>query len=200
MGCRNGNIHLHDTRSQGSSSSILKHPFPISSLRRADDETRLICAGLQDSLHLYDIRSSRRVGSSIISGNDHHYNKKYFEDMYPDKRSHKKRKTMQRVASRDWSQPVLTFEHSNRDDPDLAIDIHEQMGLVAAAQYNTPETPAVRIHNLWTGKLLKEIERRGPMQNPKKQHENKIQCLKFMDLEEGVELWTTWAGSVVKFK
>ncbi|PVH94573.1 hypothetical protein DM02DRAFT_185628 [Periconia macrospinosa] len=199
MGCRNGKIHLYDTRSQGSS-TILRHPFPITSLRRADDETRLVCAGLEDSLYLYDIRSSRRSKSSVNSGNDHHYNKKYFEYMYPDRRSRKKRRTMQHVASRDWSQPVLTFEHSNKDGSALAIDVHPQMGLVAAAQDNAPETPAVRIHNLWTGKLAKEIERTGPMQNPEKLYQNQIQCLKFMDFEEGVELWSTWSGSIVKFK
>lgn len=214
MGCRNGNIHLHDTRSRGSS-RILKHPFAISSLARTDDETRLVCAGLQDSLCLYDIRSSRLGRSTVSNRTSTHDDEKNFYDMYPYRSRrkskkedeegdepyygrHKKRKIAKSARSEHCSQPILTFQHSNTDDLQLGFDVHPQMGLVAAAQYLGSDIPAVRIHNLWTGKVVREIDRASQMLNSTK-HKAQMQCLKFMDVDDGLELWTTWDGNVVRF-
>ncbi|CAI6328836.1 unnamed protein product [Periconia digitata] len=186
-GCRDGNIHLHDIRSRGSS-NILKHPYPISSLKRADDPTRLVCAGLQDSLCLYDIRFSRRSKSPDASSS---------ETKHRGNRSRKKRRKIQHNAYENSSQPVLTFVHSNAYETQSAMDIHPQLGLIAAAQYNVDT--AVRIHNLWTGKVVKQIERNGLRQGGQK-YLSDVQCLKFVDAEQdGVELWSNWGGSIVKF-
>ena len=76
FGQRNGKIRLYDTRSNGSS-HILTHPGPVGKVRRADDPTRIVASGIQDTLFLYDIRSPRSSGSMADSGNQH-YNEQYF--------------------------------------------------------------------------------------------------------------------------
>ncbi|KAH7411856.1 hypothetical protein DE146DRAFT_641565 [Phaeosphaeria sp. MPI-PUGE-AT-0046c] len=196
LGCRDGKIRLYDTRS-GGSSHILRHPHPVSKIKRADDSSRLLVSGLQDSLFLYDIRSSRSVGTS----SDHHYNKEHFETLYPGGRNHKKRRKMNHIAHRHWSQPVLTFPHANVDDLELDVDVHPSLGLVAAAQ-NPESSTAIRVSNMWTGKTIKEF--RGQQQTSKLGNAAaRIRSLKFLDSADeacdGVELWASRGGGVVRF-
>ncbi|KAJ4309157.1 hypothetical protein N0V94_009057, partial [Neodidymelliopsis sp. IMI 364377] len=165
LGCRNGKIHLHDFRS-GGSSHILTHPYPISKLSLADDPTRLVCSGLQDTLFLYDIRMPRfspRGTESTSSNNSnsnskskgrgqgtpgsnpaHHYNASYFESLYPEHRSRRKRTKLLHSAYRKWSQPVLSYTHSNVDDLDLDVVVQPRLGLLAAAQDRATCEKAVR--------------------------------------------------------
>ncbi|KAF1979187.1 hypothetical protein BU23DRAFT_523792 [Bimuria novae-zelandiae CBS 107.79] len=186
FGKRNGGIGLYDTRSRGSS-HMMTHPFPITKLKRADDPTRLVCAGLQDSLFLYDIRS-RNTFSRSEPG---HYSDRFFNTQYPGPHNQKKRKTTKNTTAINWSQPILAFPHSNADDMYLDIAVQPELGLVAAAQ-DINSSVAIKIYNMWTGKLLKEI----PRESAVKVH---IRCLKFMQNNNGdPELWSTWGGSVVK--
>jgi len=60
------------------------------------------------------------------------------------------------LTGRYRSQPVLSFQHHNGNDFDLGIDVHPRLGLIAAAQDSSCST-AIRLHNLWTGTLVKEI-------------------------------------------
>jgi WD40 repeat protein len=205
FGCRDGKIRLHDTRS-GGSSHILTHPYPISKLKRADDETRLVCSGLQDTLFLYDIRSSRPSRSSsrkTFNYENHHYNDSYFKTILPGNKLSAKRRKLNHKAYKNWSQPVLTFEHANRDLLYLDIDVHPRLGLLAAGQ-DTSTDIGIRISNIWTGKTVREISRRtdnmeyrGPQQ-----HWAANRTLKFMDRENGdgrIDLWTCWNGGIAKF-
>jgi hypothetical protein len=198
LGCRDGKIRLHDTRS-GGSSHILTHPHPISKIKRADDQTRLIVSGLHDSLYLYDIRAPRIAGSSRSSSNhdSHHYNREYFENLYPGGRNHKKRRKMNHIASKYWSQPVLTFPHANTDDLELDVDVHPRLGVVAAGQ-NPESSTAIRVSNLWTGKTVKEIKK-STTDNGR--GNDRIRSLRFMDDEEegGVSLWANWGGGIARF-
>ncbi|CAO2648679.1 Nn.00g079460.m01.CDS01 [Neocucurbitaria sp. VM-36] len=202
LGCRDGKIRLHDTRS-GGSSHILTHPYPISKLKRADNDTRLICSGLQDSLFLYDIRSPRfsRPSSSSQSYNydNHHYNEQYFKTLYPGNRDSKKRRKLNHSAFRNWSQPVLSFAHHNLDDLELDIDVHPRLGLLAASQDSATGT-AIRISNIWTGRTIKEIKSSGDtLRN--KEGLNKVRSLKFIESEQDdglVDLWACWDGGVAR--
>lgn len=98
LGERSGKIILYDTRSRGHS-HILTNPFPITRLKRADDPTRLVCAGIQNSLFLYDIRS-RDTFSKHSRG---HYTDKFFNDQYPGTANRQTRKKMKyTVASNCW--------------------------------------------------------------------------------------------------
>ncbi|KAH7355920.1 hypothetical protein BKA66DRAFT_429158 [Pyrenochaeta sp. MPI-SDFR-AT-0127] len=202
LGCRDGKVHLHDTRS-GGSSHILTHPYPISKIKRADDETRLICSGLQDSLFLYDIRSPRPSGKLTPLTTNHsnnHYNEQFFKTLYPGHRDSHKRRRLSHGAFRNWSQPVLSFAHHNLDDLELDIDIHPRLGLLAAAQDSSSGT-AIRISNIWTGKTIKEIKAKNKT-TAKSAAIDKIRCLKFIDRGEedgGVDLWTCWDGGVAVF-
>lgn len=216
LGCRNGKIHLHDTRS-GGSSHVLTHPNSVSRLKRADDATRLVCSGLEDTLFLYDIRASKimynekkprtqKKPSSFIY-NAHHYNEQYFKNMYPEAQNDKKRRRMEHTACRKWSQPVLSFPHVNIDDIGLDMDVHASLGLVAAAEDVGSTGVAIRVSNLWTGRTVKEFKT-SPSRNGN-QNRGKypsIRALKFMDPDIGdggnnanIEIWTTWDGGIARF-
>jgi WD40 repeat protein len=194
LGCRDGKIRLYDTRS-GGSSHILTHPHAVSKIKCADDPTRLIVSGLQDSLFLYDIRSPRV--SNTKNSTNHHYNAEYLENLYPGGRNHKKRRKMNHVANRYWSNPVVTFPHANVDDLELGIDVHPTLGLVAAGQ-NPEASVAIRVSNIWTGKTVKEFRRDAD----KIGGSDRIRCVKFMEDEDelgGVSLWASWGGGVARF-
>lgn len=196
LGCRDGKIRLYDTRS-GGSSHILTHPHSVSRIKRADDPTRLVVSGLQDSLFLYDIRAPRTSSKS----SDRHYDKEYFDALFPGGRNHKKRRKMNHIAHTHWSQPVLAFPHANPDDLELDVDVHPLLGLVAAAQ-NPESSTAIRVSNMWTGKTVNEF--RGKQQNSKVGNAAaRIRSLKFMDTAEeacgGVELWASLGGGIIRF-
>lgn len=203
LGCRDGTIRLYDTRS-GGSSHVLTHPSPVSKLKRADDETRLICSGLQDTLFLYDIRSprlSRNSSRKTFNYDNHHYNEEYFKPLYPTHRDGHKRRKLNHKAFKMWSQPVLTFEHANRDELDLDMDVHRRLGLLAAAQDLSTGT-AIRISNIWTGKTVKEIKA-DSTQHDKGLTHDPIRSLKFIDRDDGgkesADLWSCWNGGIAKF-
>ena len=195
LGCRDGTIRLYDTRS-GGSSHVLTHPAPISKLKRADDETRIICSGLNDTLFLYDIRSprlSRNSSRKTFNYDNHHYNEEYFKNLYPTHRDSHKRRKLNHKAFKNWSQPVMTFAHLNRDELELDIDVYPRLGLLAAAQ-DTTEGTVIRISNIWTGKSVKEID-------PGSTHQAKIRALKFVESgsDGNVDLWSCWGGGIAKF-
>ncbi|KAF1844487.1 uncharacterized protein K460DRAFT_365451 [Cucurbitaria berberidis CBS 394.84] len=202
LGCRDGKIRLHDTRS-GGSSHILTHPYPIAKLKRADSETRLICSGLQDSLFLYDIRSprpSRTSSSHSFNYDNHHYNEQYFKTLYPGNRDTKKRRKLNHTALKNWSQPLLSFAHHNLDDLELDIDVHPRMGLLAASQDSATGT-AIRISNIWTGMTVKEIKCSSKTAKGKGALA-KIRSLKFIDSGDGdggADLWACWDGGIARF-
>jgi WD40 repeat protein len=98
LGQRDGKIRLHDTRSTGSS-HVLTHPVPIGKIRRADDPTRIVAAGIEDTLFLYDIRSPQWTGGMADARNQH-YNRQYFAERETNFRPAKKRKLM--MGARKW--------------------------------------------------------------------------------------------------
>ncbi|KAI4908747.1 hypothetical protein J4E90_008482 [Alternaria incomplexa] len=192
---QDGTVRLYDTRS-GGSSHVLTHPAPISKLKRADDETRLICSGLNDTLFLYDIRAprlSRNSSRKTFDYDNHHYNEEYFKSLYPTHRDSHKRRKLNHKAFKNWSQPVMTFAHLNRDELELDIDVYPRLGLLAAAQ-DTTEGTVIRISNIWTGKSVKEID-------PGSTRQAKIRALKFVEsgFDGNVDLWSCWGGGIAKF-
>lgn len=218
LGSRNGKIRLYDTRSRGSS-HVLTHPAPISKLKRADEQSRIVCSGLQDTLYLYDIRAPRSsCHNASADRTASHYNSAYFTALNPTGiHVNKKRRKALHHASTTWSQPLLTFPHANTDDLELDIDVHSRLGLVASAQDSESDV-AIRVSNLWTGKTVREFQRsgsgdgRGVAQGGggsggggsarKGRDVERIRTLKFMDdggEDGGVDLWTTWDGGIARF-
>ena len=100
IGERNGTISTYDTRS-GRLEKRLTHPFPIVKLRRADDESRIVCAGMQDTLFLYDLRASR-TEKKFSRDEPGHYNDRFFNSQYPGPQNYKKRKTMKNTTAGNW--------------------------------------------------------------------------------------------------
>jgi len=207
LGLRSGKIILYDTRS-GGTSHVLTHPTPVFILKRADDQTRIVCSGLNDSLYLYDIRYDQSAQLRRRPGqpkSETHYNDQYFAALPSGKpRRGKKRRKLDHVAAQRWSEPVHAFPHNNLDDAELAVDVHPRLGLVAAAQDSETDV-AIRVSNLWTGKAVKEYTRNvddgGRLEHGKKDVET-IRSLQFVDEEQGsngVEIWAGWKGGIAKF-
>lgn len=183
MGSRDGTIRLYDTRSRGSS-HILTHPYPISKLKRAENDTRLVCSGLQDSLCLYDLRSPRQTSCSHTP-------------------TAPKRRKFTRKPHFNASQPLFSFEHANREELDLDVAVHMRLGLVAAAQDLSTGT-AIRISNIYTGKLVKEIKSKDMWGSARdKGGCESIRSLKFLEgsKDDGreVKLWSCWDGGIAEF-
>lgn len=184
-GCRNGKIHVHDLRS-AATSHVLTHPYPVSKLVRADDATRLLCSGLQDTLFLYDMRMPRlSAGKGIPNTQGHHYN---------DTGYHKRKRRLNRKPWAASSQPVLSFAHTNQDDLDLHVAVHARLGLVAASQDLANCHKAIAVSNMWTGKTLREFA------SPRTRGQN-VRGLKWVDDHDsgGVSLWATWRGDIAAF-
>jgi WD40 repeat protein len=210
MGCRNGAIHIYDTRSKGSS-RMIKHPRPISRLRRADDFTRLVVSGLDNTCMLYDMRMSRSQprseiyqehdppGQSFPSGNSERRNRRT-----RDNRRKRKRNPQFTSASdvEPTTEPLLRFQHDNAEDPELGLDVHSGLGLVAAAQSDTK----IKISNLWTGKLIEEFNMHDHgsterINSSKKGKANRVRCLKWMNDGDGdgTSLWASGEGGITRF-
>jgi hypothetical protein len=100
---------------------------------------------------------------------------------------------------------VLIFEHANRDELDLDIAVHARLGLLAAAQDLATGT-AIRISNLYTGKMVKEIKYHGKGVKKGKVGWESVRSLKFVEGEGedegnggGVKLWSCWNGGIGEF-
>ncbi|KAH7074001.1 hypothetical protein BKA63DRAFT_416454 [Paraphoma chrysanthemicola] len=198
FGSRDGSIRLYDTRS-GGSSHILTHPHPISAIKRGDDQTRIVVSGLNSSLNLYDIRSPR-VSRGSWTGTDDV--KPYYHDEYSSNQNHSrrnnKRRKMKQTASNNWSQPVITFPYINAHDPELGIDVHAGLGLVAAAQ-DLETSTTIRISNMWTGQTVKDLTTVIP--EIRSNTITKIRCLQFIDddVGGGPSLWANCQRSIARF-
>ncbi|KAI8943361.1 hypothetical protein NX059_001376 [Plenodomus lindquistii] len=201
MGCRNGKVLLYDDRANGSS-HILTHPNTVTKIKRADDRTRVICAGLNNTMHLYDIRMARptstRQQGSFNSTTTSHYNEAYFSNLEVSApRRGKKRRRFDYANAQKWSQPVLTFRHSNIDVTTLDIAVHEELGLIAAAQDEQTDV-AIRVSNIWTGEVVREFKREKP--SVEKQESLPIRCLRWDGRAVGsVKLWANWDGGLGRF-
>ncbi|KAF2266093.1 hypothetical protein CC78DRAFT_531954 [Lojkania enalia] len=173
-GLRDGNIHIYDRRS-GGSTKVLWHPTPATHLRRADDFTRLVCKGLQNTLMLYDMRMAKA------------------EQVKPPPR----KKQRYDFWQPQWkhSQALITFPYVNEDDNELGIDVHARLGLVAAAD----EDAKVSLWSLWDGDKVKEFPKAHRKYG---QGVGKTRCLRFIEDDGGsggVSLWSVRDGNIVRF-
>ncbi|KAA6409998.1 MAG: hypothetical protein FRX48_06612 [Lasallia pustulata] len=136
-GGRDGTVRLWDARSRGKTTR-LQFPSCISQVK-AINGSRVVVAGLQDNLHLYDLRfasSPRRTMHGLISRSR-------------DRPSSSSRTT--RMLSQTPTNPYLSYpDYTNSSQPFLGFDVSENRGLVAAAT----EDCTVRMYGLWTGKSM----------------------------------------------
>lgn len=219
VGCRNGKIKIHDTR-VGKAHHALTHPYAITGLKRADDASRLVCAGLQDTLFLYDVRMSRRSSPSsssssfssqkrVRAGDRHdaastHYTPAYFKSLHPGSHSHRHRAKLQKQARTKWSQPVLSIPHDNPDDPGLGVAVNERLGLVAAVQGGDAAGRKVRVSSLWSGRVVREFD--VGLSGGKAGGGGRVRDVQWIDEgdgEDGVRLWCATGegktGGIVEF-
>lgn len=216
LGLRSGEIHTHDVRSRGSA-HILTHATPVVQLARADDETRMVCAGLSDTLVLYDVRHSRAGSKDRATGPSS-------SGLCRGSRTPKRRR--RNIASPcatasglgpgpgQCSIPLLTFTHSNTDNPHLSVAVSPRHGLVAAAQdtqvgSSSDVDVGIRVSNLWTGKVVREFGRPdGGRGGNRGRGEGRAQArgLKWMDDghgyghgDGGLGLWCAVGDRVVEY-
>lgn len=94
------------------------------------------------------------------------------------------------------------FQHANREELDLDIAVHPRLGLLAAAQDLATGT-AIRVSNLYTGKMVREIRCEGKSGKKGKGGWESIRSLKFVEGEGeeggGVKLWSCWNGGIGEF-
>lgn len=75
---------------------------------------------------------------------------------------------------------MLSFQYRNTNEHFLGVDVHPELGLVAAAHDAFDSSTAISLHNLWTGKVVKEI----PFSTGSRYRDNlNIHCLK-LDVEQ----------------
>ena len=184
FGGRDGAIRLHDCRNRDAT-HILSHSTMVGRLARVD-ECRIVCAGLQNTLVLYDIRMSGMTRP--LSG--HPSAVSSFSGFQPP-RSRKRgrgenpygqaRASQQRMPC---SQPVVTFPIANAAYYDLGLDVDAEVGLVTGAD----ENGAVLLWSLQNGEIARKFE-------PEKRLESgeRVQCVRFIDDLEGRPR-SVWAG------
>ncbi|KAF2280492.1 uncharacterized protein EI97DRAFT_464431 [Westerdykella ornata] len=179
MGQRDGKILIYDTRAHGSA-HILSHSAPISHLRRADDFTRIVCAGLFNTLCTYDMRASKP----------------------PVRPEH--------IPVTKWrgrnghpfvgSQCITKFrEYRNKDVLELGMDVHSRLGLVAAAN----EYGSLKVWNMYTGALIKK-RLNADYEEPRLGETNaaaRMRCVRFLEDADGdVSLWANVDAGVTRFE
>lgn len=177
IGHRDGKIVLYDTRSQGST-HILSHPTPISNLRRADDFTRIVCAGICNTLTVYDMRKAQACPPQ-------------------------KKRRMMSLPFQSSSAFITRFDYKNNDTSDLGMDVHPHLGLVAAAD----EDNNLNIWNLYTAERIRSFstnERwwtRVSAEEPEISEIPRIKCVKFLEDhdERGTSVYATTYGGINRY-
>ncbi|KAF2746716.1 hypothetical protein M011DRAFT_526802 [Sporormia fimetaria CBS 119925] len=180
MGLRNGALRLYDTRSNGSS-SVLRHPAPIGQIRRAGSADHVVCAGLNNTLMLYDFRAARAYGNGF--------------------RNHVPREN-RKTGGGSWY--IHRFEEHTNDGTSYPLDVSEQMGLVAAGG----DDRVLRVWNMNTGTLVKEFPswmftkaktQRLPGNAPSQPRNGPIRMAKFVEDKDGdTSLWAAGANGIIK--
>jgi WD40 repeat protein len=177
LGYRDGKVLIYDTRS-GGSTKVLSHPAPICNIRRADDFTRLVVSGVSNSLMLYDMRHAAARN--------------------PIRPSKQRRK--HGLSFHMKSTFVHRFNFYNQDTPDLGLDVHARLGLLAAAD----EDGNIQVWNIYTRELVKTFKddgiiAKGAMAGKLKRRPDRIRCLKFIDNADNISLWAGVNGGITKF-
>ncbi|KAF2118781.1 WD40-repeat-containing domain protein [Lophiotrema nucula] len=184
VGLRDGNVHIYDTRS-GGSSQVISHPTPVTHLKRADDFTRIVCKGLQNTLMLYDMRYAKPIETL----NQHSRSKK-----------RKHNRNSQQSSTGTHSRPLLQFPYFNEDTTDLGLAVHSRLGLVAAAD----EDARVVLWSLKNGDVVRQFETPKPLAPRKSIYtpdEMRIRCMRFVEDDggSGVSLWSVWQQGIARF-
>lgn len=181
MGHRDGKVLICDTRcsTHGNSAHVLSHSAPISHLRRADDFTRIVCAGLFNTLCTYDMRATKPPVRPKYMPR-HKWRGKHGQPFV-------------------GSEYITRFrEYKNKEILELGMDVDSRLGLVAAAN----DYGALKVWNMYTGALIKkrlnsdyEEPRLGETESL-----NRMRCVRFLGDEDGsVNLWANVEAGVTKF-
>lgn len=174
-GHRDGKLRIYDTRS-GGSTQVLSHPAPIYHIRRADDFTRVVVSGVSNTLMMYDMRHAAK--------------------QQPTQHSEWKRRKQGLLFP--GSAFVHRFEFHNQDTPDLGLDVHARLGLIAAADADRN----IKVWNMYTRELVKTFKGSnflamgaGGLKKP----EDRVRCVKFIDDADVTSLWAGVNGGITRF-
>ena len=164
LGRRNGTIKLYDTRSKGSS-TVCRLSFPVLRLKRADDPTRLVCVGANEDIVSCDIRFGTE---SPVTNIFHQIGRVSAPSTY-----HIPLGNLKKVTN-------------NGNVSQLHIDTNARLSLLAASLVSDDGTPVIRVYNMWTGAMVKEVV--------PKHIQHSISFVKFV----GTEIWAVWNGGIVQ--
>lgn len=179
FGCRDGRILVYDPRSNGCS-HVLTHSTVVSRILPTDDFTRIVCAGVSDTLMLYDMRMSKHTSVSP-------------HEIQP---SQKRRRFKENASkTRSASVPLLVFPHQNSDYNDLGLDTYPALGLLAG----TDAESNLLIWSLRTGTVLRRFvpQNRGGLVGGRER------CVRFVENDDengSLSIWSTFNdGAICRF-
>lgn len=170
-GLRNGTVQLWDVRSNGAANR-LTHGGSVTGMRRVGAE-RLVVAGLEGSLALYDLRMAREVE--------------------PQQWRHRRKR--QRKTARGRTLPAVDFAHDDAHPGALGFDVSPGLGLVAAADGEN----VVQLYSIATGAPVQGREE-GTELRVNKRTDPRIRGLKFMEIDGGDGLVGSWGTHLVHWK
>ncbi|KAF2016738.1 hypothetical protein BU24DRAFT_370670 [Aaosphaeria arxii CBS 175.79] len=169
LGGRDGTIRLYDTRSKGTSHTLLRHPTPINQIRPADDFTRIVVAGLRNTLMTYDMRMTKTEQVS---------------------KTQWRKRGNNRFPFRTTNSCITQFEYANENTTYLGLDVNPRLGLVAAAD----EDARLNIYSLYTGKMIKQFS--SDFTGPKKRMQC-VRFTE--DANGDISLLSNWNAGVARF-
>jgi hypothetical protein len=180
FGCRDGRILLYDPRSEGCS-HVITHPTAVARILPADDFTRIVCAGINDTLMLYDMRMSKHTSVSPYA--------------HETRRSGKRRKLKNGTYKVNRaSTPLLVFPYQNYDYNDLGLDSYPALGLLAG----TDAEGSLLVWSLRTGNVLRKFvpEVKGLVGDRER-------CVRFVENDDesgSLGIWSTFnQGAIWRF-
>lgn len=171
-GSRDATVVLYDMRVRDGIKRM-KHSSAVIGLRRADCSSRFVVAGMENQMALYDMKMLRdsdvpEPSSPIIIKNG---KKRSQGRLLP-------------VEARKSALPLVRFEYNNVYDF-LGMDVHAELGLVAAAESDGK----IRISSMRTGETMKSfVVNEGTTRTGASLYDldDKIKCVRFVEDSMGV--------------
>jgi len=207
LGARDGRVLTVDLRANVMV-TLLNHASPVIGIKRADDFHRLVCAGINDSLVLYEMRMAKpdrlqqHVGEgSSGSRSSGRKKKRRTVDMQQDPQPLLPADIqgsqpllpadMNIVRSPNFGGcvPLIQFAYANESYLELGLDTHPRLGLVAASD----ETGSILVWSMKNGTLLRDY-RRARAFKPPMNKQGRERRVMFVDDDEGNSPVSIWAG------
>jgi hypothetical protein len=175
-GLRSGGIILYDARSRGGIQRFT-HPGPVVALKAVEEGRRIVVAGMNSEMAMYDWRMLKEETSISRKGTEH-WKIQNKEDVIWKAPIRKETKT---------ARPVLKLKYHNQFMYPLGFDVCPELGLVAAAE----DDGNISVWSLRNGEKVRNLDMNSRKGGPKVQGvlvrdtNEMVKCLRFVEDEGG---------------